>query len=125
MLASIAGGNSVFNRERSFQNLKDIKVQVGYTLKNADKHSFRLAYDNVQNDKDDQPTIFNENNDLANYVKDVEANIITFEYQYKLAENTRIRLGYQNSKTEGKNNAGASLEDVKSNLFYTEIYSRF
>ena len=125
MLASIAGGNSVFNRERSFKNLKDIKVQVGYTLKNADKHSFRLAYDNVQNDKDDQGTIFNDNADLANYVKDVEANIITFEYQYKLAENTRIRLGYQNSKIEGKNGAGASLEDVKSNLFYTEIYSRF
>ena len=125
MLASIAGGNSVFNRERSFKNLKDIKVQVGYTLKNADKHSFRLAYDNVQNDKDDQGTIFNDNADLANYVKDVEANIITFEYQYKLAENTRIRLGYQNSKIEGKNGAGASLEDVKSNIFYTEIYSRF
>ena len=125
MLASIAGGNSVFDRWTSFKNLKDIKVQVGYTLKNADKHSFRLAYDNVQNDKDDQPTIFNNNADLANYLKDVEANIITFEYQYKLAENTRIRLGYQNSKIEGKNGAGASLEDVKSNLFYTEIYSRF
>ena len=116
------GGNGNYD----FCNLKDIKLEIGYTLKDNDKHNFRLAYDNVQNDKNDKPNAF-----VAaagnNYQADLKANIITFEYTYKLAENTRLRLGYQNSKVEGKQNvAGAqSSPDIKTNLYYTEIYSRF
>ena len=116
------GGNGNYD----FCNLKDIKLELGYTLKDNDKHNFRLAYDNVQNDKNDKPNAF-----VAaagnNYQADLKANIITFEYTYKLAENTRLRLGYQNSKVEGKQNvAGAqSSPDIKTNLYYTEIYSRF
>ena len=129
VLASMAANNggSVFDRNNfGFRNLKDLKVQVGYTLKNADKHSFRLAYDNVQNKKDGKANTFAKaDNRLAAYTNDLKSNIITFEYTYKLAENTRIRLGYQNSKTEGENGAGVALPDVKTNLYYTEIYSRF
>ena len=114
------------NTNAPFCNLQDIKIQLGYTLKNADKHSFRLAYDNVQNKKDGKANTFAKaDNRLAAYTNDLKSNIITFEYTYKLAENTRIRLGYQNSKTEGENGAGVALPDVKTNLYYTEIYSRF
>jgi len=112
------------NGNYDFCNLKDIKLEVGYTLKDNDKHSFRLAYDMVQNDKDQTGNVFDDAarriNNAANYTEDLEANIITFEYTYKLAENTRLRLGYQNSKVEAKN-----MPDVKTNLYYTEIYSRF
>ena len=107
-----------------FCNLKDIKLELGYTLKDNDKHSFRLAYDMVQNDDDQVGNVFAQaaaaRNAQANYTQDLEANIITFEYTYKLAENTRLRLGFQNSKVEAKD-----MPDVKTNLYYTEIYSRF
>ena len=109
------------NTNEAFCNLKDIKVQLGYTLKNADKHSFRLAYDNIQNKEDNTSNTFSMADDrLDEYTNDVKANIITFEYTYKLAENTRIRLGYQNGKVEAENK-----DDIKTNLYYTEIYSRF
>jgi hypothetical protein len=49
-LVNMARGNAQNFR---FYNMKDIKLEVGYTLKNNDKHSFRLAYDYLQNDKDD------------------------------------------------------------------------
>ncbi len=120
-LANMAlnGGNNL-----DFCNLKDIKLEVKYTLKDNDKHSFRLAYDMVQNDDDQSGNVFGDQiaarDNRAQYYEDLEANIITFEYTYKLAENTRLRLGYQNSKTEAKN-----MPDIKSNLYYTEIYSRF
>lgn len=98
-----------------FANLQDLKLEVRYTLKDNDKHSFRLAYDHITNDDDDKVT-----QALGAVVDDVKANLITFEYDYKLAENTRLRLGYQNFKEDGGNRA-----DTKFNLFYTEIYSRF
>jgi hypothetical protein len=116
-LSTMALGN---NTNRNFQNLKDIKLELGYTLKDNDKHSFRLAYDMVQNDKDGSFNTFAAATGDNGYQNDLEANIITFEYTYKLAENTRLRLGYQNSKTEAKDRP-----DIKSNLYYTEIYSRF
>ncbi len=109
-----------------FCNLSDLKLELCYTLKDNDKHNFRLAYDMVQNKKDDSGNIFSamiqarDNTGMANYQEDLKANIITFEYTYKLAENTRLRLGFQNSKTEAKD-----MPDIKANLYYTEIYSRF
>ena len=109
------------NTNMDFHNLNDIKVQLGYTLKNADKHSFRLAYDNIQNKEDNSDNTFTmADGRLGAYTNDLKSNIITFEYTYKLAENTRIRLGYQNSKTEAD-----QQPDIKTNLYYTEIYSRF
>ena len=74
-----------------------------------------MAYDHITNDDDDKVT-----QALGAVVDDVKANLITFEDDYKLAENTRLRLGYQNFKEDGGNRA-----DTKFNLFYTEIYSRF
>ena len=120
--------NMAFNAGNNldFCNLSDIKLELGYTLKDNDKHSFRLAYDMVQNKKDDAGNVFaqeiarRDNTGMANYMEDLKANIITFEYTYKLAENTRLRLGFQNSKVEAKD-----MPDIKSNLYYTEIYSRF
>ena len=78
----------------------------------------------VQNKKDNEPNVFGNQiaarDNRAQYFEDLKANIITFEYTYKLAENTRLRLGFQNSKTEAKD-----MPDIKANLYYTEIYSRF
>ena len=105
----------------AFHNLKDLKVQLGYTLKNADKHNFRLAYDNVQNKKDGEPNTFSYLT-ATPATKGLKANIITFEYTYQLAENARIRLGYQNSKVEADIEGS---EDQKSNLYFTELYTRF
>ena len=101
--------------DRCFANLSDIKIEVDYTLKDNDKHNFRLAYDIIQNDDDNKPTPA-----LGGIVNDVSANLITFEYTYKLAENTRLRLGYQNFKEDGGNR-----QDTKFDLYYTELYSRF
>ena len=122
-LANMALGGR--NTNFDFCNLSDIKLEIGYTLKDNDKHSFRLAYDHVENDKNNAGNIFADaaaaNGAPAGaYTQSLEANIITFEYTYKLAENTRLRLGYQNSKVEAKDSA-----DIDNNLYYTEIYSRF
>jgi hypothetical protein len=110
-----------------FYNLNDLKLEVGYTLKNNDKHSFRLAFDYLTNKDDDKSNTFADRVNQQNaYTHDLKASIITFEYTYKLAENTRLRLGYQNGKVEGNNGQqGVSIDDVKTNLYYTEIYSRF
>ena len=116
-LLGMAANDATRTAKGYFSNLQDIKVQVGYTLKNADKHSFRLAYDLVQQKDDDKDTFMNE---LDPFIKGVKANVITFDYTYKLAENTRIRLGYQNGKLEMDD-----TDDVKSNLYYAEVYSRF
>ena len=110
--AAMANGR---NTNRCFANLSDIKIEVAYTLKDNDKHNFRLAYDIIQNDDDNKPTPA-----LGGIVNDVDANLITFEYTYKLAENTRLRLGYQNFKEDGGNR-----QDTKFDLYYTELYSRF
>ena len=107
------------NTNLDFCNLSDIKLELGYTLKNNDKHSFRLAYDHIENDNNNVGNVFSMAAG-AGYADGLEANIITFEYTYKLAENTRLRLGYQNSSVEANNQA-----DIDTNLYYTEIYSRF
>jgi hypothetical protein len=127
-LSQMARGVPANNRQ-SFKNLNDLKLEVIYTLKNNDKHSFRLAYDNITNKDDNKPNTFSMNAG-GQYDTDLKANIITFEYTYKLAENTRLRLGYQNSSIEGKTYMGAGVADynpgdIDSNLYYTEIYSRF
>ena len=119
------GGN---NTNLRFYNMNDLKLEVAYTLKNNDKHSFRLAYDNITNKDDAKGNLFADR--TGAYDTDLKANIITFEYTYKLAENTRIRFGYQNSSVEGKRDMGVgqaayNTGDIDVNLYYTEIYSRF
>ena len=109
--AAMANGRGT---NRNFNNLTDIKLEVGYTLKDNDKHNFRLAYDIIQSTDDDKPVPAVQN------ALDVDANLITFEYTYKLAENTRLRLGYQNFKEDGN-----GRQETKFDLYYTELYSRF
>jgi hypothetical protein len=127
-LLGMAAGDTTFG----FYNMKDIKLELEYTLKNNDKHSFRLAYDILQNDKDGVANTgswmtavigraygYNAANPGL-YADDTKVNVITFEYSYKLAENTRLRLGYQNGKFEAK-----GQPDMKTNLYYTELFSKF
>jgi hypothetical protein len=130
LLSMAAGVGSEFE----FTNMSDLKLEVNYTLKNNDKHSFRLAYDYLTNDKDTVANTgstmvdeiahnygFGQGQDLTMlYAPDTKVNVITFEYTYKLAENTRLRLGYQNGKFEADNQP-----DMKTSLYYTELFSKF
>jgi hypothetical protein len=112
-------------------NMNDLKLELDYTLKNNDKHNFRLAYDYLTNDKDGVANTgswmvsaiganYGYNVDPTLYANDTKVNVITFEYTYKLAENTRLRLGYQNGKFEA-----ANQPDMKTSLYYTELFSKF
>jgi hypothetical protein len=65
----------------NMQNADLVKVQAEYRPINS-KHYFRLAYDMYDRDTTTGKAV--------NAAKD-EANIMTFEYRYQLAENTRIR----------------------------------
>ena len=67
---------------------------------------------------------------------EAKANVLTFEYRYQLAENTRIRLGYTAFDMTGNAqrstalvpsvSAGRGLNgDYKYNTFWAELYSRF
>ena len=110
------------NTNRTFQNLRDYKLEIGYTLKNNDKHHFRLAYDHIINIYDGKDNTFNRiaGNPLVGFITDLKSNVLTFTYTYKLAENTRLKFGYQNSKVEAKD-----MPDQKVNLYFTELYSKF
>ncbi len=90
-------------------NIKNYNAQIGYTLKNAKKHSFRLAYDKLQ--EVDSAKGFETDTDL-----------ITAEYRYQISQNTRIRFIYQNSKDK----KGCFTPINKSTqMLMTEIYTRF
>ncbi len=91
-------------------------------LKNNDKHHFRLAYDHIINIYDGKDNTFNRiaGNPLGGFINDLESNVVTFTYTYRLAENTRLKLGYQNAKVEAKD-----MPDQKVNLYFTELYSKF
>ena len=90
------------------ENIRDVKVQIGYTLKNAKKHSFRLAYDKIREYK------------IIDGMK-TDTDLITAEYRYKLSENTRIRFVYQNAKDK----YDIFTPDGRVNIYLTEIYARF
>ena len=100
------------NTNQTFNNLRDYKLEFGYTLKNDDRHHFRLAYDYLE--KNAMATPF------VGYVEDVKANMVTFSYTYRLSENTRLKLCYQNTKLEAKN-----VPDQCVDLYFAELYSRF
>ncbi len=110
------------NTNRTFNNLRDYKLEFGYTLKNDDRHHFRLAYDHLENIYEGKDNTFNRiaGNPLVGFINDLKGNVVTFAYTYRLAENTRLKFGYQNSKVEASN-----MPDQKVNLYFTEIYSRF
>jgi hypothetical protein len=110
------------NTDITFNNIRDYKLEFGYTLKNNDRHHFRLAYDHLVNVYDGKDNTFNSlaGNLLPGYINDFKSNIITFTYTYRLAENTRLKLGYQNTKMEAND-----MPDQCGDLYFTEIYSKY
>jgi hypothetical protein len=167
----ISRGNLYFRN--GLMNMYDLKLQVEYRPRNT-KHYFRLVGDWLDELKDTvsndaarvafgsagfsnsefagQPDVIPGNtktntlyDQYNNYgVSDPQAFVLTFEYRYQLAENTRIRVGYTmhdmtgNAVTAGRNNAGGVLAGSRSysagrgiagdydyNMFWAELYSRF
>lgn len=151
----IARGNSWFNN--GLVNMNLLKLQAEYRPRNS-KHYFRVAGDFLSENKNFV------SNDLARYqqgdtspgdravtaaaglndtaydrwnnfrVSDPSATVLTFEYRYQLAENTRIRAGYTYFDFDGKFDRTADTKsgrglgtqnDYDYGLFWTEIYSRF
>ena len=147
----ISRGNNYF--ANGLVNMTDLKLQAEYRPRDS-KHYFRLAGD-ILDEMEDTTT-----NDLSRYaqghgaaavpagfvkadtaydrwnnfmVSDAKALVLTFEYRYQLAENTRIRVGYTNfdmsgdfkttapSISAGKGNVG----DYDYNMFWAEIFSQF
>jgi hypothetical protein len=110
------------NDNQTFKNLSDLKLQVGYTLKNDDRHKFRLAYDHLQNLYDGKANTFNTvaRNPLGGFINDLKGDVITFAYTYQLSPHTRLKLCYQNSKVKASN-----MPTQKVDLYFTEIFSTF
>lgn len=158
----ISRGNTYFRR--GLLNMSDIKLQVEYRPRNT-KHYFRLAGDFMDELKDTVsndlsrlandsvlgtthanaagiPAAYNKTNTVYDrynnfLTADPKAVVLTFEYRYQLAENTRIRVGYTAfdmtgdetkamvgvpSVGAGEGNTG---RDWDYNMFWAELYSRF
>ncbi len=150
----ISRGNVYFRN--GLTNMYDLKLQAEYRPRNS-KHYFRLAGDWMDEMKDSAVndmtrhiagagltnaavpavktnTAYDSWNNLG--VADAEAMVITFEYRYQLAENTKIRVGYTQFDLTGnaqkaigatqKISAGRGLNaDYDYNMFWAEIYSQF
>ena len=110
------------NDNQTFKNLTDLKLQIGYTLKNDDRHRFRLDYDHLENVYDGKANTFNTvaGNPLGGFINDLKGDVVTFAYYYQLTPNTRLKLCYQNSKVKASN-----MPTQKVDLYFTELYSRF
>ena len=128
----LAWYNLCSNNKMNFKNLSDIKIQIGYKLKNADRHSFRLAYDKVQSKQDDIAFISSIKSPIASpdsMWHKVDFDMFTFEYMYRLSENARVRVVYAATRDDSiikKENAfySAVEADDQHTLFF-EIYNRF
>ena len=92
-------------------DMQNFKFQAAYTPVNS-KHSARIAYDMYKQDD-------NAAKGALPATAEDEANILTLEYQYQLAENTRVRMGY--STLDGDK----ASDNVDDDRFYVELYSRF
>ena len=110
------------NTNRTYNNLRDYKLEFGYTLKNDDRQHFRLAYDHIENIYEGKNNTFNviAGNPLGGFINDLKSNVVTFSYTYKFAENTRLKVGYQNTKVEADN-----MPNQRVDLYFTELYSKF
>ncbi|HOT28370.1 MAG TPA: S-layer homology domain-containing protein [Candidatus Ozemobacteraceae bacterium] len=149
----ISRGNTYFRN--GLLNMNDIKLQVEYRPRNT-KHYFRLAGDLLDEMKD---TVSNDLSRLAAgdnttagilttpktdtpydrynnfFVSDPKATVLTFEYRYQLAENTRIRVGYTAFDMSGDfqktvpavaaGQGNSIVNDRDYNMFWAELYSRF
>ncbi len=97
-------------------NLQDLKVQFEYTPRNNNKHYLRVAYDVVKAKDDNKASTF-----FAGGNGDSDScDVLNVEYRYRLAENTRLRIGYTDYNFASGNN-----KPDDSNIFWTEIFSRF
>jgi len=153
----ISRGNTYFRN--GLMNMTDLKLQAEYRPRDS-KHYFRLAGD-LLDEMDSTVT-----NDLTKYqaghtngvvpaafvkantaydrwnnfgIAEAEAMVLTFEYRYQLAENTRIRVGYTNFEFLGDaftgirgGSAGRGIgsvigtqADFDYDMLWAEIYSRF
>ena len=80
----------------------------------------RLAYDILSPKDDDKASVFFRAKAAAGApASSDEAKVITFEYKYKLAKNTRVRIGY----TDFKYDSGNAFSDY--NMFWTELYVKY
>ena len=149
----ISRGNNYFRN--GLMNMGALKLQAEYRPRNT-KHYFRLAGD-LLNELDETvsndlakafaghgtvagtPAAFNKIDTAYDRwnnfgTADAEATVLTFEYRYQLAENTRIRVGYTNFDFDGDETrtAGAQVPagrgtvgDYDYDMFWAEIYSNF
>ena len=99
-------------------NLQDTKVQLEYIPRNKNKHYFRVAYDMVQAKDDNKDSTFF----AGGAGRSDKADVLTAEYRYRLAENTRFRVGYTDFKFN-KGDLKPGFADYR--IFWTEILSRF
>ena len=96
-------------------NIEDLKVQFEYTPRNNNKHYFRVAYDLVKpKDENKINTFF-----VVGDGNSDSCDVLNAEYRYRLAENTRLRIGYTDY------NYGSGNNKFDSRIFWTEIFSRF
>jgi hypothetical protein len=153
----ISRGNTYFRN--GLMNMYDLKLQVEYRPRDT-KHYFRLAGDFLNEMKNQVSndmarlaagrhmpgvsdvaagavktnTVYDRWNNFA--AADAKATVLTFEYRYQLAENTRIRIGYTAFDMGGdftKALGGAAAvkagrgtgNDWDYNTFWAELYSRF
>lgn len=100
-------------------NLQDTKIQLEYIPRNKNKHYLRVAYDMVQAKDDNKDSTFFANGAAGRSDK---ADVLTAEYRYRLAENTRFRIGYTDFKF-GSGDLKPGYSDYR--IFWTEILSRF
>jgi hypothetical protein len=107
---------------RTFQNLRDYKLQFGYTPKKNNKHHLRVAYDYVRNIYDGKANTFNTvaGNPFADFINDMRSYIFTLDYSYKFTKDTRLRFGFKNSSVKARN-----MPEFWVNLYFTELFSRF
>lgn len=153
----ISRGNTYFRN--GLMNMYDLKLQVEYRPRDT-KHYFRLAGDFLSEMKDSVSndmarlaagrnlpgvadvaagavktnTVYDRWNNFGG--ADAKATVLTFEYRYQLAENTRIRVGYTAFDMGGdftKSLGGVAAtkagrgtgNDWDYNTFWAELYSRF
>lgn len=150
----ISRGNNYF--ASGLTNMYALKLQVEYRPRDT-RHYFRLAGDFLDELKDSTVndlsrwqaghqavnavvpavktnTVYDNWNNIG--IANPEATVLTFEYRYQLAENTRIRIGYTAfdftgnaisavgavpAQKAGRGQAG----DYDYNMFWAELYSRF
>ena len=110
--------------DASGNNIQDIKVQMEYRPRKDDRHYLRLAYDMVSPKDKNKSSMFFQGG-KGNSEK---ANVITAEYRYRLADNTRFGLGYTNFQFDDGNDVNHAANAVHSrdyDLLWTELYSQF